>query len=99
MANAQSGEVVEVPPIAEISRSTDESFSAAQLGFTNVVRGPGVCRVCGTPVHGFELCWHCHEHEGIAGVADVVAPVAYAVGGTDSARILSTYKNHPVLAR
>jgi phosphoribosylpyrophosphate synthetase len=32
-------------------------------------------------------------------VADVVAPLVYAVGGAESAAMLSTYKNHPVRAR
>ena len=99
MANPQACEVVEVAQIQVTSRSTHDSVSAALVGFTNVVRGQGVCQVCGTPVQGFELCWRCHEHQGIAGVADVVAALAYAVGGTDSARTLSTYKNHPVRAR
>jgi len=39
MANAESSELVEAAPIAEISRSRDESFSVAKAGFTNVVHG------------------------------------------------------------
>ena len=38
-------------------------------------------------------------HSDVSGVADVVAPLVYAVGGTESAAMLSTYKNHPVRAR
>jgi hypothetical protein len=32
-------------------------------------------------------------------LADIVAPLVYAIGGTDSAATLSLYKNHPVRAQ
>ena len=63
----------------------------------NVIREPAVtCRACATPVHGFQLCWRCRQHQRIAGLADVVAPLTYAVGSTESAALLRNYKNHPV---
>ena len=36
------------------------------------------------------------RHQRIAGLADVLAPLTYAVGCTDSAAPLRNYKNHPV---
>ena len=44
----------------------------------------------------FKFCWRCAAHQRIAGVADVVAPLVYAVADTESAAVLSRYKNHPV---
>jgi hypothetical protein len=66
--------------------------------FANVVHGVSTCRTCATPVRGFELCWRCRRHRKIAGIADAVAPLDYAIGGTDSPATLSIYKNHPVRA-
>ena len=40
--------------------------------------------------------WRRRQHQRIAGLADVVAPLTYAVGSTDSAALLRNYKNHPV---
>jgi len=57
---------------------------------TNVVREPmRTCRVCAAPVRGFIFCWRCAAHQRIPGVADVVAPLVYAVADTESA-LLST---------
>ena len=53
------------------------------------------CRWCTEPTAGFEVCRHCRHHCEIPGVADVVAPLAYAIAGTDSAALLRDYKNHP----
>lgn len=65
----------------------------------NVVREPlRTCRTCATPVDGFDLCWRCREHQRIAGLADLVAPLIYAVDSSDSAALLREYKNHPVRA-
>jgi hypothetical protein len=63
----------------------------------NVVRQPlRTCRICATPVDGFGLCWRCREHQRIPGLADLVAPLIYAVDSSDSAALLREYKNHPV---
>jgi hypothetical protein len=72
--------------------------AAVPLGFLrNVVREPmRTCRVCATPVDGYELCWRCRDHQRISGLADVVAPLAYAIDGTESAAVLRNYKNHPL---
>jgi hypothetical protein len=71
--------------------------SAAGGYLRNVVREQGVtCRVCTTPVHGFDLCWRCRQHRRIAGLADVVAPLTYAIGDQPSAALVQRYKNDPV---
>lgn len=67
--------------------------------FSNIVRAPSTCRTCATPVRGYEFCWRCREHRTVAGLADVVAPLVYVVGGTKSAAALSAYKNHPIRNR
>ncbi len=77
---------------------SQEQRSAVLRTVSNVVREPSTCRVCTAPVCGFELCWPCAAHQRIPGVADVVAPLTYAVASTESAELLSKYKNHPVRA-
>ncbi|MCW2626062.1 phosphoribosyltransferase [Mycobacterium sp.] len=74
------------------------SQGTARLEFLrNVVREPmHTCRVCATPVEGYPLCWRCRDHRRIGGLADLVAPLAYALDGTESAAVLRNYKNHPV---
>jgi phosphoribosylpyrophosphate synthetase len=63
----------------------------------NVVREPlRTCRVCATPVDDFELCWRCRGHQRTGGVADLVAPLIYAIDTSESAALLREYKNHPV---
>lgn len=62
----------------------------------NVVRQPGItCRVCAGPVGGFDRCWRCDQDRRIAGLADVVAPLSYAIAGTPSGALVRDYKNHP----
>jgi hypothetical protein len=62
----------------------------------NVVRAPYVtCRWCTAPTMGFEACQRCADRQRISGVADVVAPLMYAIAGTKSAALLRDYKNHP----
>jgi hypothetical protein len=74
--------------------------TAASHSLINVVRLPlQTCGVCAAPVRHFESCWRCSEHRSIAGLADVVAPLVYAVGGRESAATLSAYKNHPIRSR
>ena len=86
-------------PTLEMTASQSWIAPMGLNAFTNVERTYRTCRICTTPVKGFRLCWRCHEHEAIAGVADVVAPLVYAIGGTESAATLSMYKNHPVRAQ
>jgi hypothetical protein len=65
----------------------------------NVVREPGVtCAVCAAPVDGFSRCWRCEQNQRIGGLADVVVPLTYAIGGTQSATMLWHYKDDPVRA-
>jgi hypothetical protein len=47
-------------------------------------------------VDGFDRCWRCEQARHIVGVADVVAPLTYAIAGTPSAELVRDYKNHPV---
>jgi hypothetical protein len=62
----------------------------------NMIRQPKItCRVCAAPVDGFDRCWRCEQARRIAGVADVVAPLTYAIAGTPSAALVRDYKNHP----
>jgi hypothetical protein len=72
--------------------------AAAPLEFLrNVVRKPmRTCRMCTTPVDGYELCWRCRDHQRTSGLADLVAPLAYAIDGTKSAAVVRNYKNHPL---
>jgi hypothetical protein len=63
----------------------------------NVVRDPmRTCRVCATPVDGYQLCWRCRDHRHISGLAELVTPLTYALDGTESAALLRNYKNHPL---
>jgi hypothetical protein len=65
----------------------------------NVIRAPKItCGVCAAPVDGFDRCWPCRQAARIAGVADVVAPLTYAITGTRSAALVRDYKNHPARA-
>jgi hypothetical protein len=63
----------------------------------NVIRRPKVtCRVCAAPADGFDHCWRCGHDRRIAGLADVAAPLTYAIGNTQSGDLLQHYKNDPV---
>jgi hypothetical protein len=44
---------------------------------------------------GFAACRRCTGHRRIAGVADLIVPLVYAIAGTESAALLRGYKNHP----
>ena len=74
------------------------SLTQAAGGYLhNVVRRPAVtCAVCATPVEGFARCWRCQQDGRIPGLADVVVPLTYAIGGTQSATMLWHYKDDPV---
>ena len=78
-------------------RCGDAELVQAVSGYLrNVVREPEItCRVCAAPVHGFDRCWRCEQARRIGGVADVVAPLSYAIAGTPSAALVRDYKNHP----
>jgi predicted amidophosphoribosyltransferase len=77
--------------------SHSRSPTAATHFLINVVRQPlQTCCVCGAPVQQFKCCWRCAARQPIPGIADIVAPLVYAVAGTDSAALVSKYKNHPI---
>jgi hypothetical protein len=74
----------------------DALVGAAGWFLRNVIRQPQItCRVCAAPVNGFDRCWRCEQARRIVGVADVVAPLTYAIAGTPSAALVRDYKNHP----
>jgi hypothetical protein len=74
----------------------DALVRAAGGFLRNVIRQPKItCRVCAAPVDGFDCCWRCEQARRIGGVADVVAPLTYAIAGTRSAALVRDYKNHP----
>jgi hypothetical protein len=83
-------------PAREPSQLSPGLVQAASGYLRNVVRRPGItCRVCAAPVHGFDRCWRCEQARRIAGLADVVAPLTYAIAGTPSAALVFDYKNNP----
>ena len=55
----------------------------------------GVCKVCKTSIlPGFTSCYQCNGHRRLLShTADVVAPIALSVKGTQWAHELSSYKN------
>jgi hypothetical protein len=82
---------------AESSEVRAALIAAAGGYLRNVIREPNVtCRICTTPVDGFDCCWRCGQDQRIPGLADVVAPLTYAIGDTQSAALLRHYKNDPV---
>lgn len=73
-----------------------DRLNTAAAFLRNVVREPAVtCRICATPVRGFDRCWRCEQMRDVVGIADVVAPLMYAITGTPSADLVYDYKNHP----
>jgi hypothetical protein len=57
--------------------------------------GDGVCGVCRSSAgEGFDVCYQCNQHRNAAGgqVADIVAPISYAIKGTQHAHNLAIYK-------
>lgn len=64
----------------------------------NPIREAGVtCSVCTTPVDGYPRCLPCNEDLRVHGgqLADIVAPLTYAVGGDQAAYMMRGYKGRP----
>jgi hypothetical protein len=63
----------------------------------NPVRRDGVtCAICTTPVDGrFQLCYPCKQHRVHGGIADMIAPVTYAVAASQSGYVMRGYKARP----
>ena len=79
------------------ARARRALIAAAGGYLRNVVREPGItCAVCTTPVDGFTCCWRCEQDRRVPGVADLVVPLVYAIGGTQSATLLWHYKDDPI---
>jgi hypothetical protein len=88
-----------VPEVADGAAVRPALVTSAGGSLRNVIRTPRItCRVCAAPVDGFDHCWRCRQAQRIAGVADVVAPLTYAITGTGSAALVRDYKNHPARA-
>jgi adenine/guanine phosphoribosyltransferase-like PRPP-binding protein len=87
-----------MPTPAREPLQVDPALAHAAGGYLrNVIRRPGItCRVCAGPVGGYDRCWRCEQVRRIGGVADVVAPLSYAIAGTPSGALVRDYKNHPV---
>jgi len=72
-------------------------FLVARAGgyLRNPIREPLVtCGVCATPVDGYQRCYRCNEHHREHGndLADLVAPVTYAIAGNQAAYVMRGYK-------
>jgi hypothetical protein len=65
----------------------------------NPLRANGItCAICTTPVDGHRLCWPCAQTDNLPGTADLVVPLSYAIGGTQSGMLLRHYKDDPIPA-
>ncbi len=76
--------------------AASERLLVSQAGgyLRNVIREPYVtCRVCGTPVDGYERCWRCNRDQWTPGIADLVAPLTYGIERTQSGILLRHYKD------
>jgi hypothetical protein len=84
--------------LTDTTAEARRALMAAAGGYLrNVVREPGVtCAVCAAPVDGFTWCWRCQQDRRIPGLADLVVPLTYAIGGTQSATLLWHYKDDPM---
>jgi hypothetical protein len=49
-------------PSSDSSLAPNARHSTNPEAFSNIVREPTTCRVCATPVRGYEFCWRCGEH-------------------------------------
>lgn len=62
----------------------------------NIIREPEVtCATCATPVDGYTRCIKCQQDAGIAGLADLVVPLAYVLARSQSGLMLRQYKDDP----
>lgn len=82
------------PPVAERLKRVLASKAGGYL--RNPVREERVtCAVCATPVDGYTHCFRCSGHRQTAGVADLVAPLTYAIAGRQSGYVMRGYKARP----
>lgn len=78
-------------PVGETAR-----LLVSQAGgyLRNVIREPFVtCRICGTPVQGYERCYRCRHDLSAGQAADIVAPLVYGIDGRQSGILLRHYKD------
>ena len=74
-----------------------EDYLVAQAGgyLRNPIREDHVtCTVCTTPVDGYRHCYTCNSHIAAHDdqLADAVAPLTYAVAGTQAGYVMRGYK-------
>jgi hypothetical protein len=85
--------------LTDIAQVRAQLLAAAGGYLRNPVRAPGVtCEVCTTPAEGYRHCWPCAQARTHDGTADLVVPLIYAIGGTQSGMLLRHYKDDPVAA-
>lgn len=78
---------------AATARLTAALVSRAGGYLRNPVRQDRVtCKVCTTPVSGYERCFRCNSHRGLDGLADATAFLTYAVAGQQSGYVMRGYK-------
>lgn len=79
-------------PVAEV----EEQLVRLAGGYLrNVVRELLVtCRVCGTPVDGYERSYRCYQLASTFGIADLVVPLTYGIDRMQSGILLRHYKDN-----
>jgi hypothetical protein len=80
-------------PTLEKFRGVLERQAAGYL--RNTIREAGTCAVCCTPTGGYSQCTACRDHAQAFGaqLADLVAPIVYAVGGDQTGYVMRGYKS------
>lgn len=87
------------PPSPVVGRLKQVLAGKAGGYFRNPVRETRVtCAVCTTPVAGYTYCFRCKTHRQASGVADLVAPLTYAIAGRQSGYVMRGYKAQPPVA-
>ena len=85
------------PPVPAHLRN----YVAANYGgaLRNSLYEPGItCKVCFAPVaEGFAVCFRCKQHATIAGKADRVGSIIYAVSNEQSHHVMRSYKSIPAV--
>jgi hypothetical protein len=83
---------------ADLSRFQQMLVSRAGGYLRNPIRIQyETCAVCAAPVDGYLRCAACNQHHGGQGdqLAEAVAPLTSAIGGTQSGYLMRGYKQEP----
>lgn len=77
-----------------VARNAHQLVREAGGYLRNIVREPSItCSVCAGPVDGFVRCWRCNRDRHRPGLADLVAPLTYAIDRKQSGILLRHYKD------